>query len=95
MPQEAVKAGAECRRRDNKDCGPLPHAAVDLGLDMIECQMMAKCQEGQPNLPQNLCLATSICLALHHSIALADNSSSTVPSTLCPEGSLNGSCQAS
>ena len=35
-----------CRRRDNKDCGPLPHAAVDLGLDMIECQMMARCQKG-------------------------------------------------
>ncbi len=36
-----------CRRRDNKDCGPLPHAAVDLGLDMIECQMMARCQQGK------------------------------------------------
>ena len=35
-----------CRRRDNKNCGPLPHAAVDLGLDMIECQMMARCQKG-------------------------------------------------
>ena len=35
-----------CRRRDNKDCGPLPHAAVDLGLDMIECQMIARCQKG-------------------------------------------------
>ncbi|KAL3142936.1 hypothetical protein ABBQ38_003221 [Trebouxia sp. C0009 RCD-2024] len=38
------------RRRDNKDCGPLPHAAVDLGLDMIECQMVATCQEGDMDL---------------------------------------------
>lgn len=38
------------RRRDNKDCGPLPHAAVDLGLDMIECQMMARCQKGDVDL---------------------------------------------
>ena len=40
-----------CRRRGGQDVGPLPQAAVDLGLDMIECQMLARCQQGEASFP--------------------------------------------
>ena len=67
--QKAIRIGVQwylsvrccgCRRRDSKDNGPLPHAAVDLGLDMIECQMMARCQHGKASF----CSTAPVCLYL-------------------------------
>lgn len=70
-----------CRRRDNKDCGPLPHAAVDLGLDMIECQMVATCQSGMqscfiPYMPeQSACNAPCVhCKSMLHHCTMQNHS---------------------